>query len=100
MSNLPDNRRFINSKSVHTTQILTLSENGENAIFRKQRPSILSDRGNGSSKQRTREDCMRQSGQVADKSGHNRHVDFNMQTIADEKVKDSQGNAKCYLCER
>ena len=51
------------------------------------------------SKQTTRDKRMRRSGQVADKSSHNKHVNFKIQTTADQKPNDSESNARCYLCE-
>ena len=51
------------------------------------------------SKQTTRDKRMRRPGQVADKSSHNKHVNFKIQTTAEQKPKDTESNARCYLCE-
>ena len=51
------------------------------------------------SKQTTRDKRMRRPGQIADKFSHSKYMNFKIQKTADQKPKDTESNAKCYLCE-
>ena len=51
------------------------------------------------SMQTTRDKRMGRPGQVAEKSSNSRHVNFNIQTSADQKPSENEGNARCYFCE-